>query len=62
MDDDPSGSSAFIPVKNVVGPIGLIVAPFERWQQLRTPSAFSRVPPADDDGPTVPEILVRSHC
>ncbi|MDO5682006.1 MAG: signal peptidase I [Propionibacteriaceae bacterium] len=62
MQDDPTGMSAFVPIDNVVGPVGLIVAPFERWQQLRTPGAFAGVPEPTREPPTAPEILTAAHC
>ena len=65
MTDDSAGQApgmlAFVPTANVVGPVGLIVAPFDRWQQLRTPDAFEGVPPPDD-APAAPKIIVKSDC
>lgn len=58
----PPGSTAFVPLDHVVGAVGMIVAPFERWQQLRTPAVFDEIPPAATDPPTTAQIVVRSHC
>ncbi|MDO5498828.1 MAG: signal peptidase I [Propionibacteriaceae bacterium] len=58
----PAGSAAFVPIDHVVGAVGMIVAPFERWQQLRTPPVFDGVPPPDGEPPAVAEIITRSDC
>lgn len=57
-----SDMDAFVPIDNVVGAVGMIVAPLERWQQLKTPAAFDGVPPPSAEAPTAPRILVRSDC
>lgn len=66
MDDElpgqPLGMAAFVPVENVVGPVGLIVAPFDRWQQLHTPAVFGGVPPPQREAPPDPQIKLRSNC
>jgi signal peptidase I len=66
MDDElagqPPGMAAFVPVENVVGPLSLIVAPFDRWQQLRTPEIFTGVPPPEEQAPVASRIIVRSMC
>lgn len=62
LTGQPQGMAAFVPIENVVGPVGLIVAPFDRWQQLKTPDAFAGVPPPDGEAPTAPVITVRSDC
>lgn len=66
MDDvangTTAGTTAFVPVDYVVGAVGMIVAPFDRWQQLQTPSAFDGIPPPEREAPITPEILVRPHC
>lgn len=56
------GTGAFVPIDHVVGAVGFIVAPFERWQQLETPAAFAGIPPPEREPPAVPEIVVRSDC
>lgn len=64
-DDIPGmglGVVAFVPIDHVVGAVGMIVAPFERWQQLRTPETFSDIPPPEQEAPTAPKIIVRSSC
>lgn len=53
---------AFVPIDHVVGPVGMIVAPLERWQQLRTPVVFDGVPPPNKEAPVAPEIIVRPEC
>jgi signal peptidase I len=66
MTDDhagkPAGMMAFVPIENVVGAVGLIVAPFDRWQQLQTPGIFNDVPSPVDQAPTAPRIIVGSDC
>lgn len=52
----------FVPIDYVVGPVGLIVAPLQRWQQLKTPVAFEGVPPPAADAPATPGILLRPEC
>lgn len=56
------GSTAFVPIDHVVGAVGMIVAPFDRWQQLHTPDVFGAIPAPQRDAPAAPEIMVRSHC
>lgn len=58
----PEGANAFVPIDNVVGPIGLIVAPYSRWQQLRTPPAFEWVPPPASPAPQQAEISANFRC
>lgn len=58
----PPGSDAFVPEENVVGPVGLIVAPFQRWQQLRTPSDFDAVPAAKEPATAQGRIITSYHC
>ncbi|WP_432558660.1 signal peptidase I [Granulicoccus sp. GXG6511] len=60
--DGPSATNAFVPTDYVVGAVGMIVAPFERWQQLHTPEVFAGIPQPEGDAPTAPEIIVASHC
>lgn len=66
MTDDStgqaSGMKAFVPTVNVVGPVSLIVAPLDRWQQLHTPDAFAGVPPPAGEAPIEPDIIVESIC
>lgn len=66
MTDDSTnriaGTLAFVPTSNVVGPVGLIVAPFDRWQQLHTPATFDGVPPPTGEAPSTPNIIVESKC
>lgn len=57
-----SRMTAFVPTENVVGPVGLIVAPFDRWQQLETPAVFNGVPAATGEAPREPQIIVESVC
>ncbi|NNG20824.1 signal peptidase I [Naumannella sp. ID2617S] len=58
----PPGESAFVPEENIVGPVGLIVAPFERWQQLRTPATFDEVPAPQQDAPERARIVTSYRC
>ncbi|WP_229119987.1 signal peptidase I [Enemella evansiae] len=58
----PPGEDAFVPEENIVGPVGLIVAPFERWQQFRTPSAFERVPAPQAEAPAAAKIVTSYRC
>lgn len=52
----PDGMSAFVPVNNVVGPVKMIVAPFSRWQRIKTPQAFKEVPNPSAPAPKTPQI------
>lgn len=58
----PPGEDAFVPEKNIVGPVGLIVAPFERWQQLRTPATFAKVPAPQAAAPAQAKIVIGYRC
>lgn len=66
MTDDSAdqipGIRAFVPTANVVGAVGLIVAPFDRWQKLDTPGVFHAVPPPTGEAPSMPQIIVESKC
>lgn len=62
VNGGPPGRTAFVPIDHVVGAVGLIVAPFERWHQLHTPDTFDGIPPPARDAPVAPEINVRSRC
>ncbi|CAI9398675.1 signal peptidase I [Aestuariimicrobium sp. T2.26MG-19.2B] len=43
-DGRPRGASAFVPVGDVVGPAVQIVAPLDRFHQLKRPATFASVP------------------
>ncbi len=58
-----TGDNAFVPIQNVVGPVGLIVAPpLDRFQQLKTPTTFDGVPPPAQPAPAEPYIDTRISC
>lgn len=54
-DDDPAGSTAFIPTENVVGSAVAIVFPFDRMRAFSRPDTFNGVP-AGDPAPDEPVI------
>lgn len=56
------GATAFVPVDHVVGPVGMIVAPFDRWQQLKTPAAFDEIPAGAGEAPATARIMVPADC
>ncbi|GAB3712343.1 signal peptidase I [Mariniluteicoccus flavus] len=55
------GDTAFVPIENVVGPVSLIVAPFDRWQQLKTPPVFAGVKNAEG-APAEAKIVTTARC
>lgn len=57
-----TGDNAFVPIPNVVGPVGLIVAPLDRFQQLKTPATFAGVPPPAEPAPKTAYIDTRINC
>lgn len=59
---EPLGTTAFVPIENVVGPVGMIVAPFDRWQQLKTPPVYEGVPAAQGPAPGQARITTTAHC
>lgn len=56
------GDAAFIPVENVVGPIALIVAPFEHFKTLRAPATFEGVPEPRSGPPEEARIVKSTKC
>lgn len=56
------GATAFVPIENVVGPVGMIVAPFDRWQQLKTPPVYAGVPAPQQPPPAEAKILTSARC
>ncbi|GAB3622471.1 hypothetical protein GCM10027418_05530 [Mariniluteicoccus endophyticus] len=56
------GETAFVPIQNVVGAIGVIVAPFDRWQSLSTPKVFETVPAPQQVAPRDAEIITTARC
>lgn len=58
----PTGETAFVPVDNVVGAVGLIVAPFDRWQKLSTPETFAGVPNPKNPPPPHAVITTAARC
>lgn len=67
LDDTRSGEvtgmNAFVPMGDVVGPAIAIVAPFDRFQALRTPQTYADVPPPASPAPVEPTIEPAGvHC
>lgn len=60
-DEPPGGNAGFVPVSHVVGAVGLIVAPFDRWQALSTPQSFAAIPPPGE-APETARIAVLPQC
>lgn len=54
---DGTSMSAFVPVKDVVGPVFAIVAPLSRATWIHIPATFQNVPPPKDPAPAAPKIL-----
>ena len=52
-----AGSSAFIPISDVVGSVTLIASPFSRFQRLATPQIFAGIPPPQQVPPPEPVIV-----
>lgn len=49
--DGPRGSTAFVPLEQVVGPAFAIAAPFRRAEILRRPATYASVPPPTEPAP-----------
>ncbi|WP_229118111.1 signal peptidase I [Enemella evansiae] len=52
-----AGSSAFIPISDVVGSVALIASPFSRFQRLETPQIYAGIPPPQQVPPPEPVIV-----
>lgn len=50
------GKDAFVPLDKIVGPVGSIVLPANRFKVLKVPSTFERVPAASQAPPAEPLI------
>jgi signal peptidase I len=57
---DGTSMSAFVPVKDVVGPVFAVVAPFDRAKWVRVPTTFENVPAPKSPAPAAPVINLKN--
>ncbi|MCI1747034.1 MAG: signal peptidase I [Acidipropionibacterium sp.] len=59
---DYQGSSAFVPVGDVVGPAKALVVPLSRMRILRTPATFEDIPDRSGSAPARASICLGESC
>lgn len=58
----PTGSNAFVPESDVVGPALAIAAPINRWRHLTVPSTFASIPSPSGTPPAQAKVVTSPGC